>query len=103
MPISFSANPFKEKSKNENINDADDAPNQECPNPSEMAVRGMGGIPTPRPLHVRCNAASHQGPNEYDERQKRCTQKNARRRLDIGQGTDPFRTYIVEKNVCGAK
>jgi len=68
MVISFFAEPFNEKSGDENADYADDAPNQKLPNAPEMAVRGIAGAPAPSPLRVKRDAAGHEAPNEYDER-----------------------------------
>jgi hypothetical protein len=67
--ISDLANPFKEKSSNENVNYANDAPDEECPNPSEMAVRGIAEIPTPGHFDVGRNAIGREAPSEHDEPQ----------------------------------
>lgn len=67
--ISVLANPFKEKSSNENVNYSDDAPDEKCPNSSEMALRGRTDIPTPSPFDVGRNAIGREAPGEHDERQ----------------------------------
>jgi hypothetical protein len=70
--MSYSADPLNKKSNNENASYTDDAPHQECPNASEMAVGGVSGAPTPSTLDVRDNAAGREAPRKHGKPQKQC-------------------------------
>lgn len=70
LAMALIANPFNKESNNDKAGYADDAPNEERPNASEMAVGGIAGAPTPRALSVRGNGTSYESPGDYGERQK---------------------------------